>query len=559
MLATFSGRAAAVDASNLEKAQKIFERLLEKTPDDPDIYRYLGDIYAAKGNKKEARRFYEEYARRRPSDYYPHYKLGEMAWADKDEKAAKAHFSKALSLIEGAKKDASSEMSEARMLALSGETKRSDEIFSQLIAADPNNKDIANLHLETLLDTKRSQPALKEARAYSEKYPESYQFKRTLARAEAAEGNYARAEKIYEGLMADRPADDALKGDYAYLEFEKGDWKEAMSYLDDLTARYPDNTDYQTTYDELYRAHRPRLKWGFDMRLIGGDQRYGPYADYLYPLNETWAFGAAYQLYYYDANVPNYDPDYTVFSNVVAFRAYYSPFNKFTVVPGFANQLVGSDYAPYPFLYFDYNDPDLGLFHAGYGYNKVLDDPESALYFGGRRDQATFTYDNTFIERIVFTARYESNWYRVNGSKTGLNMGNDFGREDVAEGGLHFIVLKRPQIQLGYDFLYSQLHIVNNYLNIIPLIQEQMRSSIMFGFYNEWDDWIITDLGAFWGADPKRDLSFTSMDLYGFQAALRFRISKQFEVGGHYEYSSEDLFNTSGRYQLFGVDFVYRF
>jgi hypothetical protein len=110
---------------------------------------------------------------------------------------------------------------------------------------------------------------------------------------------------------------------------------------------------------------------------------------------------------------------------------------------------------------------------------------------------------------------------------------------------------------VGYQFHFAYLHIVNNYLAIIPLIRFSEQHTVVAGFSHEWNRRFTADVGAFFGADPKRNISF--FELYGFNVVARVRLSRRLEVSGHYEFSSESIQNTLGKYQYFGAGFLYRF
>jgi hypothetical protein len=188
-----------------------------------------------------------------------------------------------------------------------------------------------------------------------------------------------------------------------------------------------------------------------------------------------------------------------------------------------------------------------------------LKDPVSGLYYDTHKDTASLTYEKTFYDTFSLYTRYSSIWYRLDRQKTGTGGGNQFGREDVAEFAGQFIVLKKPELRLGYGFYFSDLHIENNYLNLIPLIEKSKRHNILYGFAHDWNKWLSTDVGGFIGHDSERNLSISNLDLYGFNATAKVKASKRLEFLGHYEYSSEDLFNTTGQYQSFFVEFLYRF
>ncbi|MFH1830232.1 MAG: tetratricopeptide repeat protein [Pseudomonadota bacterium] len=543
--------------TNIDKAQRIFETLLERTPDDPDIYKYLGDIHATKNNKEEAKRYYKEYIRRQPLDYYPHYRLGEMALAAEKPKEAKADFEQAILLIEPAPEDLIAQTAHARMLALLGNQSSSDELFEKLLTQNPDNPDIKNTYVDTLIETKRLDIAANVIPHYVAEHPDHYALNRNLARTYALQHKYKEARKELKRMMQEYPDDLDLQSDYAYSYYNEGDWYRAVPLFEDLSAKYPNNLDFIAILDDLFLEYRPRILGGFTGRIVGDEWRYGPYAKFVYPINTQWTAETGYSLEYNTADIPGYNPNYSTFTHDIDMIGRYKPHRTLVLSGGLINQLVGSSYAPAPYIGLDWNRPPYSRIRVNYTYNQTMDDPTSALYFDGKRDYIDFLYEGLFWERLMVATGYQSNWYRINGAKAAMSLGDSFGREDVADLELQFVVYKKPQIRLGYGFHYSKLHVVNNYLNIIPLIQESERHVMIFGFLHDWNKWITTDFTAYLGADPKRDISLP--DLYAFAISNRVRVSKRFEIAGNYEYSSESPQNVIGKYQYFGVDFIYRF
>ncbi len=558
ILSACTARAAQTN-DYIDKARQIFEELLERTPDDPDVYKYLGDIYAAEGDSKKSAEFFEKYSQMRPQDYYGWYKQGEIAWARGDRKKAKRFFEKALDLQGEQKGDLQVQIARARMMALIGDRSGSDELFEQLLKQNAASPDVAGTWVDTLIDTDRMKEARLEADRYAKEFPDDYSLQRSRVRTFILSREYGEASSALEPLMEKYPDDAGLAADRAELLYGQGDWYEARPLYEKLAEGSPENLDFKSTLDDIFMEHNPRLMGGMDFLLNGEDRRYGPFFTYVHPIDSQWAFELGYKLDYNSSNVVGYNPDYWTVTNTAPLLAYYKPYRTVELSVGCVNNMNGTTYQPAPVFSTDWNDPIVGHMRLDFIYNDLFDDPVAGLYFDGKQDTVGFTYDKTFIDRIIFSTGYSSVWYRVNGAKAGLGLGDEFGRNDITDTTLQFIILRRPQITLGYEFYYSKLHVVNDYLNIIPLIPESEQNNILYGFSYEWNKWLKTDFGGFVGNDSKRDLSISDLALYGFHISNRVKVSKRLELIGHYEYSSENVANTLGRYQFFGVDFLYRF
>lgn len=551
--------AHARSADDLAKAKAIFETLLVETPHDPDIYKYLGEIAEAEGDAKKARVYFEEYATRRPDDYYGFYKLGELDWSAGRKKQAKASFQKARDLLGEHPDELSSKIALARMCGLMGDGDCSEKLYADLREAHPKNGEIQRSEVDTLLDRGKTKKALTLAEEANEALPKDAGLKRSLARALARRYRYREAREILSELMERYPDDTGLRADYAYTWYDQRNWYRAKPLFEKLASEFPDNRDYQRVLDELFIDYRPSLSGGFYPMFNGQDTLYDSFLRYRHPLTDRWLIEAGYELGRASTNVVGYDPNYSVFTHSIRMAAHYKPFWTVDLSVGLANEIAGSDYYPSPRAFVDLNDPRVGHVLAGFVYHEMFDDPVAGLYFDGKQDRAVFAYDRLFIDRIAFSVAYESIWYRVNAGKVGRGGGDELGRNDIVDTTLQFILWRKPEVRLGYEFYYSKLHVVNDYLDIIPLIPASEQNNILYGISHEWNKWIKTDFGGFVGNDSKRNLKLSNLDYYGFHISNRFRVSKRLDIIGYYEYSSESSFNRLGRYQYFGASFIYRF
>lgn len=543
----------------LIKARHIFEDLLTRTPKDQDLYRYLGDIASSLGEPQKAKPYYETYTQMQPRDYYGFYRLGEIAWTAGDHKGARGYFEQALSVLSPKKGDLTTELARARMTALTGKHAEADALYQELLAQHPDQPDILANRLETFIDTDRLHEASVLAERSASQFPEDLALQRIWVRTLLLTGKDREAHKKASALLLKAPGDEALTALNAESLLRIGEWDRAQAIYTTLTQENPENLEYRKVLQEILREYRPQLMGGFAVLLNGVDRSYAPTLTYLHPINAHWGLEAGYTLKWNTTNVVGYNSDFWTPTNVVRLIAHYKPLKTVDLSAGISNGFNGTSYQPAPLLAAEWNDPTYGRFRFGFIYNDLFDDPIAGLYFNGKRDTLGFTYDHTFFDRIVFATSYSSVWYRVNGAKAGLGLGDTFGRNDITDTSIQFIVLKKPQIKIGYEFYYSKLHVQNDYLAIIPLIPESEQQNILYSLSYEWNKWITTDVGGFIGNDSKRNLSIANLDLYGFNISNRVKVSERLELIGHYQYSSSNTQNTLGRYQYFGIGFLYRF
>lgn len=555
-----SGEIIDAPISKIDKAEHLFELLLKKTPDDPDLYRYLGDINMTKGKKHKAEKYFRDYIRLKPDDYYGYYQVGEILNDEQSRKESIKFLETALEHTKADSPDLPERLARAKILSRLGKKKESEEEFEVLLAKYPDDKDIATSYIDTLLDNGNLKKAKAKIDNYQIKYPGNVKLKRSEARYAWTTHDYKRAKKILKKLMKEYPKDHEIKKDYAFVLYNSGNWYKADSLLEELQGIQPADRYIMEARDDIYFKYNRQIRGGFGLTRSGSELDLGPYLIYRQHLKSKWAFQATYTVDRYATEVVNYDPHYVAVGNILDMQLEYSPTWPLTLGMGVAHQFVDSDYYIMPHVFADYNHPIYGrVFFEGF-FSEILDSPSAGLYFDGTKDGLGISYEKRFLERVVINPYYESNWYNIESDKTGLRLGDSYGREDIAGAALIVdILLSRPRIFLGYDFHYSKLHLDNDYTDIVGLIEESARHDILYGIEYEWEKGISTEFGGFVGHDPKRDLGIEDMSLYGFNLTQRYRVSRRLDLIGHYEYSSESLSNRTGRYHFFNLEFVYRF
>ncbi|MFH1653657.1 MAG: tetratricopeptide repeat protein [Pseudomonadota bacterium] len=554
-------------AGQMEKANKVFQMLIDRQYDNPSIYRYMGDIYLYQNNPLAAIKAYNEYSAKNPLDYYPHYRLGEYYISMNEKKKSEGELKTALDLMyreeieKGATRDDDFTFAthKARIYALLGQKELSDELFGKLIKAHPDNIDIANQYIETLIDTKRLSEAHDLASDYRKRFPYDVVLINNIARIYITKQEYKKARQELEPLLERFPNDSRLQITYASILYELGDWCRAYPMFTKFKELYPGDETVKEILGELDKEFKPYITAGADGSISGSQNFSGPYARYVHPFNCQWTFEAGYTIRRDGADLPLINKRFWTLTNVVDAMIKFKPYHSITLGAGISNQMVDKKYYPAGNLFFEWKDRKFGLLQLDYSYNKILEDPVDALYYDGKMATAGLFYEKIFYERAILNASYRSNWYWVNSSKTPQNIGNDFGRDDNINASLRFIILKRPEIRLGYEFTYGKLHIKNNYLSIIPLIEETEQHDITTEIYHEWNKWISTYVGGFVGEDRKRNLTLSGLDLYGFNISNRLKLSERLEIFGDYTYSSESLTDETGRFQYFNLGVLYRF
>lgn len=559
VLAVSTTAFAEQQGGDLEKAKEVFEKLLVLTPKDPDVRRYLADIYEVQGQYDKAMEFYRDYSNMMPNDYYPHYRMGDILKVNGNADEARAEYQKAIELVDSTSEDIFVNIAEARINALLGKKDVSDAMFEKLKKKSPESSAVASSQIDTLLDTNRNKDAHEVAKMAIVDFPENLQIKKGLARSKINLMRFGEASPIVAELRKAKPNDKGIAMDYAYLNYEMGNWKEAAPIVDEFARMYPTDRWVRELQDAVFQISRPTLFSGFNFRWLGDEKIFGPYFNYYHPINSRLWFEANYTFNRDSANIPDFDPSYSVFTNRVDLLVGLKPHYTLKLKMGVANQFYGKSYVPGAILGVIWEKRPYGKAEVSYEYDMLFDDPTSALYFDGNQDDLSFNYENVFYERAILQLSYDSIWYRVNGSKTNTGGGGNYGRQDVAGGVLQFILLKKPQIRIGYGFNYMNLHLANNYLAIIPLISQSQFHSIRYGFTYDWKDKLFIDFGGFVGADTKRNLTLKGLDLYGFSITNRIKVSKRVEIQAGAEYSTEALTNTTGRYINVDLGFLYRF
>ena len=368
-----------------------------------------------------------------------------------------------------------------------------------------------------------------------------------------------KAEKILKKLLKVDPLDIAVKTDLAYLYSTMKEYFSALPLFEELRDQYPDNKELQKTHDDLYKLTHPYLAAGVRWIRMGTDDSVEPYFRYHHPLSNAWWFEFEYGLNLDKANVAEFDPDFAIHANTVKTTANFRPSPLFDLTAIATHKIVDSKYTVSGHLIGNWEHPKLGRFNVDLFVTQRLALPASVVYFDTNKTGFQLTYEKAIANKAFVSAQYTSNWYAVDSNKTDTDMGDLFGREDVVRLSADLIVARKPEIRLGYDFSYQKFHVINEYSHLVPLIEESARNEFSVELYHDWTQKWRTEARAYMGHDHLRKLSIFSFDLYGFSLTNRYIISKKFEILGYYGFSNESQQLSSGQYQEFYLQTLYRF
>jgi len=506
----------------LDKAEQVFLQLLQKTPNDPDVHRYLGDIATQRGDHKTAKEWYQKAL---------------------------------LNIAQNPPKNDDQQAAYGRIQILLGQIDEGSSRYELVIKQNPEEDHYKISYIQTLLDVNQYQQAKQKLDEYEESMKQSAEFSKTKLRYVLSQGSHKEAKAILAELKKRKQFDQVTQDDAAYLYLEERDWENGLPLIESLTNRYPQNNDHHFAWRELYALSRPHLKLDIDNRILSGEKSYQPKLSARYPFTPRFAAMAAHQSAWHELNNSNFDAQ----TNITELGIEYKPHHTTAIRPSYQNQFLGSKYFPGGILEAEWNNNTNSRILASFNFSELSRDPVAGLQYELQKHKVSLLIERAIKKRFFLSGSYTSRWYRLNSGKAGLGLGKSFGREDEITGSLNAAIFLKPRLELIYRFRYSRLGLDNNYLNLIPLIERSELHAGALRVAHRWNRKWYTQGEFFVGHDRKRNLKIGSFDLYGTSLYVKYFPSKNWDLEFGYEYSSESTGNSSGWYQFIHLGITKRF
>lgn len=238
-----------------EEAKREFEEQARRDPLNARTWLRLGTIYRWEEDWEESLAAYEEYFRMEPDDV-----------------EARLRYAQAL-LYSGAPQDAVDELEmllrdpdveidtyEAALLVYAaalnavGRSEEALEWYDEALMFQPHNLEARTAYADTLAGMQRNAAAIEQYNLVLREDPTYEPAKLGLARSQAWSGELSEAAVMYDTVSASSPYYSASRIGKAYAYLWQGDRARARALADEAARMDPDNPDLAALYEALERA-----------------------------------------------------------------------------------------------------------------------------------------------------------------------------------------------------------------------------------------------------------------------------------------------------------------
>ncbi len=158
---------------------------------------------------------------------------------------------------------------------------------------------------------------------------------------------------------------------------------------------------------------------------------------------------------------------------------------------------------------------------------------------GALKSQVSFQWNWQATSRFNFSGTYRL-------GKNSLS-GGEKAWEQSFEPSLSFLLLRQPDVFIGYQF--SLVHVDDNdgFLRKLPLLPDVRAHYLTAGFNHPITPTFKVASGFFLGEDTARNLHFFEGDLWGANASFVWNLTSWLDMTGFYSYGRETLTESAGQ------------
>lgn len=436
---------------------------------------------------------------------------------------------------------------EARINGRMGHYEKALRLFNDLIRRYPDDMEIREDYLETLIDGRDYEKALSELAWIRKKQPLSPRAARLAARIYLEANQLEHSLALLEDVLESYRRNAGVMADAAYIRAGIGDTLGAMHYYSGALETDPENPYIRDALHSLLRPTRPRVDAGYRAEFKAADtvvQKTGvSYAmltgaatDIALQLNRT-AISRPAGAFTYELN-----KELTEAYLQLGFRI-KDRWRAYLNAGGYAG--LGGGFSPSAGII--YNIYRSLNFHLDYEHHRPWFDPvEAAALGGGYQNRAQAALEWIYRERWIFSAALENAQYFT--ANWGAGDGY-YGRKTSGSVGVARRLTVKPELTVGYNYYRSRFtpaDTVNYYqaMGIMPIsmLEEESLHGFFAGVSINFNAYLSANLNGGYRMDTAR-----SVNSWWANPAMRIRLRNRLEAECGYEYTSEDQSAQGGK------------
>jgi len=425
------------------------------------------------------------------------------------------------------------DMIRARIYSRQGRMREALKIYRTLRRRHPGDEEVWIDYVETVVNAGMFDLAQAELTAFQGRFPSSLRGERLQARLYRERGLPIKAYPVFEGLLTRYPADPGLWAAYGYTRLDANEWAPALNYFCRVLEVDPDNQDARRSVHAILRAHRPQLdtRWR-SYRLDAGDTR-----------TDTWSMN--YRRHLDDAllldvagsSVRIDRPPQPGITGVDANVEDMTLMLRYRLSRRWQFGLGGGAYRGLG----DGGGPAFGFealawqraYLRGEGaLDRPWYDPVEAAAHEGSLDRFRLTMEWAVADGLTLLLE-GSQWdYRLRGpAATDVD---DYGRKRTLTAALGRLILRRPDVYLGYQFLRSVFAYADPAFKPVGMIESETVHSTTLSI----EHWPCT----YWAWRLAGGLTWDtsrSVNSWNLVPVLILRLGNRIDLELRFEHSSE--------------------
>lgn len=416
----------------------------------------------------------------------------------------------------------------ARILSRQGRILESLNLYRDLRARFPGDKEIWIDFIETLVNEAFYEAAEQELGAFLDRYPGDLRALRIQARVFFEQGRFASTYPVYDRLLEIFPEDAGIWSDYGYARQEDRDWAGALRCFSTALELDPANEETLRSVHGILREHLPRADAGYRIyRQEEGDAEWATaFLRYERHLTEATWWTLAYDRVHMDRPEQRFLPAVSETLHDASLGVAYT-FNRFVTGRAGAGLFSGVGGGGRWFLGLEARPLSNLVLRADYAHNRPWYDPLEAVAEEGREHRWRLSGEWTGWDPWMVYVQAEQSDYEVRDLA-------DYGRQRGILGMISRRFGDNPFFLLSYTHARERFEYASETFRPVLLIEREVVHGISALFEHRPCTYWTYRLAGGIRRDTARDL-----DSWYVRPEVVVRMGNRVEARFAFEHSSE--------------------
>ncbi|MBN1671000.1 MAG: tetratricopeptide repeat protein [Kiritimatiellae bacterium] len=242
-------------AGKFEEAERLLNRSLAKTGENPGAYYTLGNSFASRGLNDEAMACYRKAIALDPDHAFTHNNLANVLLRKGQVDEAIAHLEQAARLRPD---DIDPLNSLGNAYARKGRMQEAEACYERALKLDPRNSGVHYNYANALADAGRFDEALARYRAALKLEPRYTKARYNLGNTLAQMGRFKDAAREYRQILRYEPDNASAHNNLGNALAQLGSYRDAIRHYETVLRLEPDNASARRNIDAVRRAQREK-------------------------------------------------------------------------------------------------------------------------------------------------------------------------------------------------------------------------------------------------------------------------------------------------------------